>query len=61
MTQESTRCQHYWIIDPAAGPTSKGVCKHCGLEREFDNSLEALTWWVLDQARRRDEAANSEE
>ena len=62
MTQESTRCQHHWIIDPAAGPASKGVCKLCGEEREFDNSSEAMTWWAQYQVRRRPaEDTDSEE
>lgn len=32
-------CQHHWLIDPAAGPVSLGVCKHCGRTKEFRNSL----------------------
>jgi hypothetical protein len=32
-------CGHYWRIDSANGPTSKGICKLCGLEREFNNSF----------------------
>ena len=31
-------CRHYWIIESASGPTSKGVCKFCGEEKEFQNS-----------------------
>lgn len=31
-------CRHYWIIESAGGPTSRGVCKICGEEREFHNS-----------------------
>jgi hypothetical protein len=30
-------CCHYWIIEPADGPTSKGMCQFCGAEKEFDN------------------------
>jgi len=30
-------CIHHWIIDPPDGPVSKGVCKICGAEEEFDN------------------------
>lgn len=33
---EST-CPHYWIIEVPRGPTSRGICKLCGKEREFDN------------------------
>ena len=32
------QCQHYWIIEMANGPTSKGVCKYCGEERDFFNA-----------------------
>ena len=32
-------CTHYWIIEPPIGPVSKGVCKICGSEKDFDNSL----------------------
>ena len=31
-------CRHYWVIESASGPTSKGVCKFCGEIREFQNS-----------------------
>jgi len=30
-------CIHHWMIDPVVEKTSKGTCKHCGTEREFDN------------------------
>ena len=30
-------CVHHWVIEPPEGPVSKGVCKICGAEREFDN------------------------
>lgn len=30
-------CHHYWIIDIPEGPTSRGICKFCGMEKEFDN------------------------
>ena len=32
-------CRHYWIIESADGPTSKGVCRFCGAEKEFFNSF----------------------
>jgi hypothetical protein len=31
-------CRHHWLIEEAAGPTSKGRCKSCGAERDFSNS-----------------------
>ena len=33
-------CHHYWLIENAEGPTSNGVCKFCGAEKEFSNSLQ---------------------
>lgn len=30
---------HLWDIEPPNGPTSKAVCKRCGAENEFRNSL----------------------
>ena len=30
---------HYWIIEAADGPTSKGACKICGEERSFTNQF----------------------
>jgi hypothetical protein len=35
------RCQHHWLIEQAAGPTSVGRCLRCGAEREFYNDPEA--------------------
>jgi hypothetical protein len=37
-------CRHYWVIQPATGPVSQGVCQHCGESREFKNYVEASTW-----------------
>jgi hypothetical protein len=36
-----TRCQHHWIIEEPNGPTSHGICKRCGAEREFFNNPDA--------------------
>jgi hypothetical protein len=33
------QCHHYWIIEVANGPKSKGVCKHCGEVRYFLNTM----------------------
>ena len=30
-------CRHHWIIETPTGPVSKGVCKLCGEERDFEN------------------------
>jgi hypothetical protein len=44
-------CLHYWLIESADGPTSMGVCKHCGAEREFFNSLQDFSPVVKKPAR----------
>ena len=33
------QCAHYWIIEASRGPTSRGVCKLCGAEKEFLNKI----------------------
>lgn len=30
-------CRHHWIIETPNGPFSRGVCKLCGEERDFEN------------------------
>jgi len=35
-------CSHYWIIEIANGPKSRGVCKYCGKSRDFLNSMPDL-------------------
>ena len=37
-------CRHHWIIEPASGPTSVGVCKHCGAVKEFQNYWHGSSW-----------------
>lgn len=32
-------CHHFWVIDSASGPTSKGRCKRCGATKDFFNSF----------------------
>lgn len=32
-------CSHYWVIETCQGPTSHGVCKRCGEEKEFLNII----------------------
>jgi len=32
-------CHHFWIIESANGPKSRGVCKYCGERREFFNTI----------------------
>lgn len=38
-------CTHHWVIEPANGPLSEGVCQRCGNERGFRNSAEATPWY----------------
>ncbi len=42
--EETRQCGHYWLIDSPGGPTSKGVCRLCGIERQFRNYLENARW-----------------
>lgn len=51
-------CTHHWMIETSYGPTSKGVCRLCGEEREFDNSLEAFTWVTQAKKARQATAAS---
>ena len=37
-------CTHYWVIAPAIGPVSQGMCQRCGQTKEFKNYVEASTW-----------------
>ena len=40
-------CRHYWVIESPKGPTSRGVCKLCGAEKEFNN-YGAASWQEVD-------------
>jgi len=33
------QCHHYWVIEVANGPESRGQCKYCGATKEFMNSF----------------------
>ena len=39
-----TGCEHHWVIDKPAGPTSRGTCRACGEERDFQNYVEGAGW-----------------
>ena len=41
-TRSVETCIHHWVIESPSETTSKGVCKHCGCEREFVNSFAGL-------------------
>ncbi|MBM3946092.1 MAG: hypothetical protein FJ315_01665 [SAR202 cluster bacterium] len=38
-------CKHFWLIDTPNGPVSRGVCKVCGLAKEFKNYLDTTPYW----------------
>ena len=42
--QELAQCRHHWVIQPAPGPVSQGVCQACGEERDFKNFVESASW-----------------
>ena len=45
-------CPHHWMIQPAEGPMSAGVCKLCHATREFKNSLIGMgNDWVAPTRR----------
>ena len=37
-------CTHHWIIATPNGHFSRGICKHCGTERDFENSETERLW-----------------
>lgn len=46
-TERATRqaqCRHHWVIESPQGPTSMGMCKLCGAQREFSNSATDFLW-----------------
>jgi len=43
-THKRSACVHHWVIDPPAGPVSKGTCRSCGEERDFPNFNEGSAW-----------------
>jgi hypothetical protein len=36
-------CAHYWIIEPADGPVSRGMCQICSEERDFKNFVDSYS------------------
>ncbi len=56
------KCRHHWMIESPTGPKSVGVCKRCGLRREFDNYIPVSSWGEdssLPTQRRRSAALGS--
>jgi hypothetical protein len=52
-------CTHHWRIESPNGPTSHGVCRHCGAERAFPTSSYADVWHGDPGKARREQAAGS--
>ncbi len=42
--EEAPQCMHYWVIQPATGPVSPGICQTCGEARDFKNYVEGASW-----------------
>lgn len=32
-------CRHYWVIEVANGPVSRGQCKYCSVKKDFYNAF----------------------
>ena len=50
--ESAPQCSHYWVIQPATGPLSQGICQACGEVRDFKNYVEAATWGESKAAKR---------
>jgi hypothetical protein len=37
--KQDTECHHFWVIEVANGPSSRGKCKYCGEKKEFLNAF----------------------
>lgn len=48
--QEPLGCRHHWVIDTPNGPTSQGVCKLCGAQQQFQNSIPTNEWYHRETA-----------
>ena len=50
--KSTATCSHHWVIQPATGPLSQGICQSCGEVRDFKNYVEAATWGESKAAKR---------
>ena len=50
-------CAHHWVIQPAMGPSSPGVCQICGETKDFQNYVEAASWGDSRHTDRSEEAS----
>jgi hypothetical protein len=39
---DEDQCHHFWVIEIANGPKSRGQCKYCGEIKDFHNSIVNL-------------------
>jgi len=47
---------HHWVLEGASGPTSRGICIHCKVEKEHFNYVHGLDWGLSpDTSRNREE------
>ena len=37
--KQTPQCHHFWVIEVANGPSSRGSCKYCGEKKEFLNAF----------------------
>ena len=44
------RCRHHWVLEPANGSDSRGVCKKCGEVKSFKNHVASTAWNARDYA-----------
>ncbi len=42
--EQPSECRHHWVIESASGPTSDGICRLCGVRKQFKNYLENAAW-----------------
>ena len=53
-------CNHHWVIEPANGPVSRGVCRLCQQVREFENSISSSKWATNSMGRPRTRQSSDE-
>ena len=46
-TAVTTCTPHHWTVEPADGPTSKGVYRHCGETRQCLNYMSTANAWSI--------------
>ena len=58
--EDDLKCRHHWVIQPADGPESQGICQSCGEIREFKNYVEGATWGDFRLASRSSQQASED-